>query len=151
MGQVNRVCYTLLVSIIVGALCLAAAPASSSQRISAGESVTLLAAPFRLAVGEEAVSALEATARTPNEAEVQLMTFGDLLAALLNAGSTRVTGADSRPALETRPQQYPIQECQRLPKIRDCLRCCLNLGLANNQCGRACLSIPRPSGPEPTP
>ena len=44
-----------------------------------------------------------------------------------------------------------LEDCQSLPKNRDCHECCQNLGLGKNVCGKACSNGKKTSGSEPTP
>jgi hypothetical protein len=44
-----------------------------------------------------------------------------------------------------------LEDCQSLPKNRDCHDCCLAMGLPKNVCGRACNNGKKASGSEPTP
>jgi hypothetical protein len=44
-----------------------------------------------------------------------------------------------------------LEDCQSLPKNKDCHECCQNLGLGKNICGKACSNGKKASGSEPTP
>jgi hypothetical protein len=79
-------------------------------------------------------------------------TFGDTLAARSEA-SNRISapGKNSGPSATIVLDTTPIQDCQALPKTKDCHQCCLALGYAHKVCGPACGNGPKASGVEPTP
>lgn len=78
-------------------------------------------------------------------------TFGDTLAARSDS-----TGRLTSPGKNTAPGttislETTIQDCQALPKTKDCHQCCLALGFAHKVCGPSCGNGPKASGVEPTP
>jgi len=87
-----------------------------------------------------------------SKASALVGTFGDTLAAKSDA-SSRLTspGKNSGPAATTVAIETTIQDCQALPKTKDCHQCCLALGFAHKVCGPSCGNGPKASGVEPTP
>ena len=86
-----------------------------------------------------------------SKASALVGTFGDTLAARSEANN-RIT----MPGKTTTPPagitlDTTIQDCQALPKTKDCHQCCLALGYAHKVCGPACGNGPKASGIEPTP
>jgi len=88
MSRGNRKCLTLLASVTVAVLFLAAAPVPSPQGISVGEFVTLVANHLQPAAGEKAATAPEAAVRILNKAGVQVK--GDLASPLTAGDATDI-------------------------------------------------------------
>lgn len=77
-------------------------------------------------------------------------TFGDTLAARTQT-TTRVNAPGKSTTGTTITLDTTIQDCQALPKTKDCHQCCLGLGYAHKVCGPACGNGKKSSGIEPTP
>jgi hypothetical protein len=86
-----------------------------------------------------------------SKASALVGTFGDSLAAKSDASSRLTSPGKSSTPATTISVETAIQDCQALPKTKDCHTCCLNLGYAHKVCGPACGNGPKASGIEPTP
>jgi hypothetical protein len=83
------------------------------------------------------------------KASALVSTFGDTLAA--RTQTTVKVSAPTKNTSGTVISTEAIQDCQALPKTKDCHDCCNALGYANKVCGQACSGGPKASGVEPTP
>jgi hypothetical protein len=85
-------------------------------------------------------------------AQVLVNTFSDTFA-------SHASPSASTAASVLRPGSKPsnavgleaLEDCQSLPKNKDCHDCCAAMGLPKNVCGRACNNGKKASGSEPTP
>jgi hypothetical protein len=86
-----------------------------------------------------------------SKASALVGTFGDTLAAKSDASSRLTSPGKSSSPATTVAIETTIQDCQALPKTKDCHQCCLALGYAHKVCGPSCGNGPKASGTEPTP
>jgi len=82
---------------------------------------------------------------------------------LVNAFSDTFASHASRSASTASPAVHPggqtggsigieaLEDCQSLPKNKDCHDCCAAMGLPMSVCGKACSNGHKASGSEPTP
>jgi len=93
-------------------------------------------------------------ALTRDRATVLVNTFGDTFTTRTDA-SASASGAAIRTGNGTQGSPVPsleaLEDCQSMPKNKDCHECCANLGYAKRVCGKACSNGHKSSGSEPTP
>ena len=83
-------------------------------------------------------------------AESLVGTFSDTLSAKAEANG-RLGVPVKNDTLSSVSLDTTITDCRALPKTKDCHQCCLALGFAHKQCGKACSNNPHLSAIEPTP
>ena len=117
--------------------------------LSAGEAASIFQ---QFGITIQAEHPQEALSR--DRATVLVNTFGDTFSARTDASST-ATGATVRAGNGAQGSPIPsleaLEDCQSMPKNKDCHECCSNLGYAKRVCGKACSNGKKSSGSEPTP
>ena len=90
-----------------------------------------------------------------DRAQALVNTFGDTFAARAEGASASspnlVIRGGNGSQISGVPGLEAIEDCQSMPKNKDCHECCSNLGLAKRVCGKACSNGKKASGSEPTP
>ena len=90
-----------------------------------------------------------------DRAQALVNTFGDTFAARAEGASASspnlVIRGGNGSQISGVPGLEAIEDCQSMPKNKDCHECCANLGLAKRVCGKACSNGKKASGSEPTP
>ena len=90
-----------------------------------------------------------------DRAQALVNTFGDTFSARAEATSSSSASSVIRGGNGSQPSMTlgleALEDCQSMPKNKDCHECCANLGLAKRVCGKACSNGHKASGSEPTP
>ena len=124
--------------------------ADPGEALSAGDAVGIFQ-QFGITIQAEHPDATISRER----AQALINTFGDTFAARAEGASSSssnlVVRGGNGSQLSAIPGLEALEDCQSLPKNRDCHECCANLGLAKRVCGKACSNGKKASGSEPTP
>jgi hypothetical protein len=117
--------------------------------LSAGEAASIFQ---QFGITIQAQHPQEALSR--DRATVLVNTFSDTFSVRTDASSTAAgatirtgNGAQGSPM----PSLEALEDCQSMPKNKDCHECCSNLGYPKRVCGKACSNGQKSSGSEPTP
>jgi hypothetical protein len=89
-----------------------------------------------------------------DRAQALVNTFGDTFSARVEGTSASSSGSVI-PGNGSQPSgtlgMEALEDCQSMPKNKDCHECCAAMGLAKRVCGKACSNGKKASGSEPTP
>ena len=124
--------------------------ADPSAPLSAGDAASIFQ-QFGITIQAEHPEATMSRDR----AQALINTFGDTFTARAESASASssslvLKGGNGTP-ISGMPGLEALEDCQSMPKNKDCHECCANLGLAKRVCGKACSNGKKASGSEPTP
>jgi hypothetical protein len=123
--------------------------ADPSEVLSAGDAVGIFQ-QFGITIQAEHPEAIMSRDR----AQALVNTFGDTFAARAEGASASqnlVIRGGNGSQISGAPGLEALEDCQSLPKNKDCHECCANMGLPKRVCGKACSNGKKASGSEPTP